>query len=351
MEFGILFTSHPNHATEPYPHQDVHARVTAEIQAADRLGYDTAWVAEHHFSNQYGIMPDVFTYLGYLAGRTSRIRLGTAVVTVPLYDPIRVVENMAFVDILSDGRMVLGLGSGYRPYEFDGFGRDFDNRRDVQEEAIDLILELLHRRRVSHKGAHFRSTIEGDFEIFPVSRQQPHPPLFMAAGTERSMAYAARHGLGLMLSTLPSFDTLARQIEFYRGHCAQAPASLARNAAHGKVDVARWVYVAETDAEAKAHSAEGIIRHLTHFMGSATAGYLGNVSEKERGARLDYDELAATTLLHGSPQTVITRLRQLRDKTGLTSLLLHYPPYYGHDKAMRSLRLFAERVMPEFRQA
>ncbi len=351
MEFGILFTSHPNHATEPYPHQDVHARVTAEVQAADRLGYDTAWVAEHHFSNQYGIMPDVFTYLGYLAGRTSRIRLGTAVVTVPLYDPIRVVENMAFVDILSDGRMVLGLGSGYRPYEFDGFGRDFDNRRDVQEEAIDLILELLHRRRVSHKGAHFRSTIEGDFEIFPVSRQQPHPPLFMAAGTERSMAYAARHGLGLMLSTLPSFDTLARQIEFYRGHCAQAPASLARNAAHGKVDVARWVYVAETDAEAKAHSAEGIIRHLTHFMGSATAGYLGNVSEKERGARLDYDELAATTLLHGSPQTVITRLRELRDKTGLTSLLLHYPPYYGHDKAMRSLRLFAERVMPEFRQA
>ena len=83
MEFGILFTSHPNPASEPYPHREVHARVTAEIQAADRLGYDTAWVAEHHFSNQYGIMPDVFTYLGYLAAKTSRIRLGTAVVTVP----------------------------------------------------------------------------------------------------------------------------------------------------------------------------------------------------------------------------------------------------------------------------
>jgi len=86
-------------------------------------------------------------------------------------------------------------------------------------------------------------------------------------------------------------------------------------------------------------------------MSYATAGYLGNVSEKERGARLDYDELAATTLLHGSPETVIARLRELRDTTGLTSLLLHYPPYYGHDKAMRSLRLFAERVMPEFRRA
>ena len=351
MEFGILFTSHPNHASEPYPHQDVHARVTAEIEAADALGYDTAWVAEHHFSNKYGIMPDVFTYLGYLAARTSRILLCTAVVTVPLYDPIRVVENMAFVDILSGGRVVLGLGSGYRPYEFEGFGRDFDGRRDVQEEAIELILTLLHERRVTHKGTHFRSTIDGEFEIFPVSRQTPHPPLFMAAGTERSMAYAARHGFGLMLSTLPSFDTLARQIGFYRRHCPEAPAQLAANPAHGKVDVARWVYVAETDAEAKRDSADGIIRHLTHFLSGATAGYLGNVSEKDRGVKLDYDELDATTLLHGSPETVTRRLRELRDTTGLTSLLLHYPPYYGHEKAMRSLRLFAERVMPEFRRA
>jgi alkanesulfonate monooxygenase SsuD/methylene tetrahydromethanopterin reductase-like flavin-dependent oxidoreductase (luciferase family) len=258
---------------------------------------------------------------------------------------------MAFVDILSGGRIVLGLGSGYRPYEFEGFGREFDERRDVQEEAIGLILELLHARRVKHQGAHFTATIEGEFEIFPVSLQHPHPPLFMAAGTERSMAYAARHGFGLMLSTLPSFDTLATQIAFYRRHCAEAPALLAGNPAHGKVDVARWVYVAETDAEAKRDSAEGIVRHLTHFMGSATAGYLGSVSEKDRSVTLDYDELAGTTLLHGSPETVTRRLRALRDRTGLTSVLLHYPPYYGHEKAMKSLRLFAERVMPEFRRA
>jgi alkanesulfonate monooxygenase SsuD/methylene tetrahydromethanopterin reductase-like flavin-dependent oxidoreductase (luciferase family) len=325
--------------------------VPAEFAPADALGYDTAWVAEHHFSNAYGIMPDVFTYLGYLAARTRRIRLGTAVVTLPLYDPVRVVENMAFVDILSGGRVTLGLGSGYRPYEFDGFGADFELRRDVQEEAIGLILELLHKRRTVHKGTHFHSCIEGEFEVFPVSVQQPHPPLFMAAGTERSMAYAARHGFGLMLSTLPSFDTLARQIGFFRRHGAEAPAHLARNPAHGKVDVARWVYVAETDAEAKRESAEGIVRHLTHFLGGSTAGYLGNVSEKDRSVRLDYDELAATTLLHGSPATVTARLRELRDRTGLTSLLLHYPPYYGHERAMRSLRLFAEHVMPEFRRA
>ena len=349
MEFGILFTSHPNHASEPYPHRDVHARVTAEIQAADALGYDTAWVAEHHFSNQYGIMPDVFTYMGYLAAKTSRIRLGTAVVTVPLYEPVRVVENMAFVDILSGGRVMIGLGSGYRPYEFEGFGRDFGARHDTQEEAIELILELLHARRVTHQGKGFRSTIEGEYELFPVSVQQPHPPLFMAAGTERSMAYAARHGFGLMLSTLPSIETLARQVSFYREHVQEAPPPLGQNPACGKVDVARWVYVAESDEAAKRDTEAGIVRHIGHFMSSATSGYLGNVSEKNRVDTLNYDTLAATTLVHGSPETVIAKLRTLRDQTGLTSLLLHYPPYYGHEKTMQSLRLFAERVMPEFR--
>src|SRR5260221_11449568 len=83
MEFGILFTSHPNTDAEPYPHREVHARVTREILRADAVGFDIAWIAEHHFSNQYGIMPDVFVYAGYLAALTKRIKLGTAVVTLP----------------------------------------------------------------------------------------------------------------------------------------------------------------------------------------------------------------------------------------------------------------------------
>src|SRR6202048_3615636 len=109
MEFGILFTSHPNIDVETYPHQDVHRRVTQQIIAADRLGYDCAWIAEHHFSNKYGIMPDIFVYAAHLAALTKNIRLGAAVITLPLANPVRVVENAAFLDILSNGRFVLGL--------------------------------------------------------------------------------------------------------------------------------------------------------------------------------------------------------------------------------------------------
>ncbi len=349
MEFGVLFTSHPDKEREPYPHRAVHARVTREIIAADRLGYDIAWIAEHHFSNGYGILPDPFSYIAYLAPQTKRIKLGTAVMTLPLQNPIRVVENAAFIDILTEGRFILGLGSGYRPYEFAGLGIDFETRHDAQEEAIPIVLEAFHKRRVEHAGKFYDSTVTGDYEIFPACLQKPHPPLYMAAGSERSIGFAARHGFGLMLSTLPSFEAHAKSTAFYRDEMTKAPAPWNRNPGFGHIDIARWVYVAETDAKAKEESADGVVGHLKNFMSKGAAGYLGRVSEKDMSKELDYDELAETTFLHGSPETVIRRLERLREMTGMTSLVLHYPPYYGPEKALRSLRMFAAEVMPAFR--
>ena len=349
MKFGILFTSHPDISVEAYPHRDVHERVTRAVIEADRLGYDIAWIAEHHFSNKYGILPDPFVYVAYLAAKTERIALGSAVMTLPLHNPVRIAENAAFVDILSGGRFMLGLGSGYRPYEFEGLGIPFDERRDIQEEALPLMLDAFHRRQLDHEGKYFRHHITGDYEIFPVSVQEPHPPLYMAAGTERSIGTAARHGMGLMLSTLPGFGKLAEQIAFYRETMKEAPAPWNANPAFGHVDIARWVYVAETDAKAKEDSADGIVRHIKSFMGKGTAGYLGSVSEKSATDELDYDELAETTLLHGSPETVIRRLKELESVTGMTSLVLHYPPYYGAEKTIRMLRLFGEAVLPAFK--
>jgi alkanesulfonate monooxygenase SsuD/methylene tetrahydromethanopterin reductase-like flavin-dependent oxidoreductase (luciferase family) len=107
------------------------------------------------------------------------------------------------------------------------------------------------------------------------------------------------------------------------------------------------VYVAETDEQARADTEEHILHHIRNFNSAGTSGYLGSVSEK--GQALDYGVLAETTLLHGSPTTVIAKLRALQARTGMTSLLLHYPPYYGHEKILRSLTLFAQHVIPAFR--
>ena len=325
----------------------MHARTTAEIVEAERLGYDTAWIAEHHFSTGYGIMPDCFAYMAYLAAKTSRIKLAAGVITLPLYDPIRVVENTSFVDILSNGRIMLGIGSGYRPYEFTGLGKDFEARRDMVEEAVGLMFDAFHRRRYDHKGRYFHGTVAEPYEMLPQPVQMPHPPLFMAGGTDRSIGYCGRNGFGLMLSTLPGVETLAAQTSLYKRELATAPAERRRNPAAGQIDIARWVYIADTDAQARADTEEAIVRHIGHFGGTGTAGYLGSVSEK--GGALTYDDLLNTTLLHGSAETVTARLREMQARTGMTSLLLHYPPYYGREKTMKSLKLFAERVIPAFR--
>ena len=169
----------------------------------------------------------------------------------------------------------------------------------------------------------------------------------MAGGTDRSIGYSGRNGFGLMLSTLPGVETLAAQTALYKRELAKASAERRKNPAAGNIDIARWVYIADTDAQARADTEEAIVRHIAHFGGTGTSGYLGSVSEK--GSAINYDDLLATTLLHGSAETVIARLREMQARTGMTSLLLHYPPYYGREKAMQSLKLFAERVIPAFR--
>jgi alkanesulfonate monooxygenase SsuD/methylene tetrahydromethanopterin reductase-like flavin-dependent oxidoreductase (luciferase family) len=294
-------------------------------------------------------MPDVFVYAGYLAAVTKNIKIGAAVVTLPLANPLRVAENAAFVDILSGGRFLLGLGSGYRKYEFDGFGVDFDARRDIQEEALPLLMDVMATKRTSHQGRHFRFKVEGAYELLPHPVQEPHPPVFLAGATERSIAVAGRMGLGLMLSSWTPFAELARQTARYRAHLEETPASLRANPARGHIDIARLVYVAETDAMARRHSEAGILRHLSHFSSGHTSGYLGTVQEKTVGSRAGYDALNHDIILHGSPQTVAEKIAHLRDTTGATSIMVHYPPWYGVERALASLELFATEVAPKLR--
>ena len=344
MKFGLLLTSHPDHATEPYPHHAVHERTTREVIQAEELGYDSVWIAEHHFSNRYGILPDPFSYLSYLAAKTTRIKLGAAVMIVPLHHPMRIVENAAFVDILSNGRFQLGLGSGYRPYEFEGLGVDYDSRREKQEEAIPLILKGFHDKRVVAKGKHYNFKIDEGFEILPQPVQQPHPPFYMAAGTDSSIANAARWGFGLMQSSLPDVETIGAHIAQYRRHMGEAQAPFKNNPAFGFVDVARMVYVAPTDAKAREESEAGIVRHTKSFM-SGTGGYLGTVTEKRDESAFAYDHLVKSTILHGSPDTVLRQIEQFA-AIGTTSIMVHYPPYYGPERTLAMLKLFAKEVLP-----
>jgi alkanesulfonate monooxygenase SsuD/methylene tetrahydromethanopterin reductase-like flavin-dependent oxidoreductase (luciferase family) len=350
MQFGILFISQPNLEIDEYPHHGVHPRVTGEVILADELGYDVAWLAEHHFSNTYGIMPDVMTYGAYLAGLTKTIKLGTGVVVLPLNNPVRVVENMCFIDVLSGGRFMLGLGSGYRAYEFQGLGVDFATRRDIQIEGLELLMQLLTERRADFNGRTCRSLIEGDHELFPHPLQKPYPPLTMAVASEQSMAAAARYGFGIMLSSIPTIDVCAAQGARYREMLSQTEEKYKGNIARGDLILNRFVYVADTDEAARKESEEGVLRHLSHYFGQGDYVNMVQKGAENAADTLAYDELLGDVVIHGSPDTVATMIEEMAEKTGMTGLILHYPPYYGPERIRRSLTLFGQEVMPRFRK-
>ncbi len=270
-------------------------------------------------------------------------------VTLPLANPLRVAENAAFVDILSNGRFALGLGSGYRKYEFDGFGVDFDARRDIQEEALPLLMQIFHDKRSAHRGKYFNFKVDGDYELFPHALQQPHPPIFLAGATERSIAVAGRMGFGLMLSTWTPFEELARQTATYRAASRRDAAAAAlqsrpRQSRRGALDLCRRDRRQGQGGErGRHHAPPPALRQWPH-VGLSRDGVAGGATSQR-----DYDMLSRDIILHGSPSTVVEKIERLRDMTGATSVMLHYPPWYGVEKALASLELFATEVAPKLR--
>ena len=352
MKFGIIELSQPDKANEEYPYRGVHERVTREIIEADKAGYDYVWIAEHHASTGYGILPDPLTYIAYLATQTERITLCSGVMVVPLHNVVRLVENIAFVDILTNGRIAFGIGSGYREHEFEALGADFDNRRAYQAEALEVMMSLFHTKKVQHKGTHLPDIdISGDYEVLPHPVQEPHPPMYMGAASEESIGVCAQYGLGLLMSTLTPIQQLAPKSQFYLDSCKQTAAPYNANPGHGSVGIGRMVYVAETDAQAKAEAGEAVVEHVHTFTGAATSGYLGTISQdnKDKYQAADYEELCEDTIIYGSPDTVIEKIRYMEDQTGADKLILHFPPGNTRDQNRRCLRLFADEVIPKFR--
>ncbi len=208
-------------------------------------------------------------------------------------------------------------------------------------------MKLFHEHRIRVDGKAVRAHIEGEFELFPRAPQEPHPPLYMAVGSEQSMTAAARYGFAIMLSSLPGTSVLETQTARYRELISTIESRFEKNPARGEMLVNRFIHVAETDEEARKESEEGVLKHMAHIQ--SQGNYMTTVDSAATGAR--YDDLLGDVLLHGRPDTVAAMLAELQERTAMTGVILHYPPHYGPVAIARSLALFAEEVMPKFRDA
>ena len=193
MEFGIFNLMGSREAEKPAA--QVFGEVAEQTKLADELGYAIAWFAEHHFSN-YCLCASPLMMVAHCASITKKIRLGTAVVVLPLYNPARLVAEIATADALSNGRLMLGIGAGYQPYEFERFGVDISKNLEMTNEFCDILDLAFSRDFFSYKGKHYQIA-ETHIPVRPV--QKPIP--IYVAGHVRPMFHAAaRHGYRVLTS-------------------------------------------------------------------------------------------------------------------------------------------------------
>ncbi len=193
MEFGIFNLMGAREADKSAA--QVFSEVTEQTRRADELGYAIAWFAEHHFSN-YCLCASPLMMVAHCASVTRKIRLGTAVVVVPLYNPARLVAEIATADAISNGRLMLGIGAGYQPYEFERFGVDLKQNLEMTNEFCDILDLAFSRDFFSYQGKHYQMP-ETHIPVRPV--QNPIP-IYVAGHTETMFRAAARHGYRALTS-------------------------------------------------------------------------------------------------------------------------------------------------------
>jgi len=198
---------------EGQSHAQVYANTLDECRLAEELGFHTVWLAEHHFS-PYGIAPSLAVLAAAVARETRRVRIGTAVVVAPFAHPLRIAEEWAMVDILSEGRLDFGLGRGYQPAEFRGLAISMEKTRERFDESLELIRRAWTDERCTFEGDFYQVR---DLSVLPNPVQKPHPPLWTAAVSPDTYTLAAKRGLKILTSpAFTPFDILRKNYDAYR---------------------------------------------------------------------------------------------------------------------------------------
>ena len=297
------------------------------IQAADRLGFESAFLVEHHFTGQ-GQLSASLNLLSYLAACTTQIRLGTAVVVLPWHNPALLAEQVATLDVLSGGRVELGVGRGYRKAEFDAFCVPMDEAWERFDECLDFLVQAWSRDgRFSFEGKYWRYK---DVVVEPAPMQRPHPPIWMAAGSPESIERVAENNYNLLLDQLGDIDLTLKRANWYLD--ALAAKGLPRDA--GRVGVARALHVVNNEAERR-KAYERRRETITNI------GELARKSKEEVQALTDEQIRADDAPLIGTPDEIVERLQKLADG-GVDYVLLT-----NATATPATLELFAREIMPK----
>jgi alkanesulfonate monooxygenase SsuD/methylene tetrahydromethanopterin reductase-like flavin-dependent oxidoreductase (luciferase family) len=345
MDFGLFFLMQRD---EQWSERAVYESDLEQMLAAEALGYHSVWLAEHHF-NDYGLCPAPPVLAAFLAARSRTLRLGMGVSLLPLHHPVDLAEQLAVLDVVSGGRLDIGIGRGGTLQDYQTFQSDRADARARVEEGIALMQRAWSGAPFDFAGR-FHSAER--LHVRPRPVQQPHPPLFVAANSEDSVVSAARLGLPTLSSFFVPVEVLQHRHRLYRDLSRVAGRSEAEvDALEAQAWGMRVVHVApDRDAALRATEAPfmGYQRKMAVLRSDSTGGSVpGSFDRSLLRLRAFADYLADGWALIGSPGEVREGLQKYVDATGYRRVLLVMAlPGLDTGLALRSMRLFAEEVAP-----
>jgi len=353
MRFGTYFflQAPPGHR-----HADIIHRELEQMVWSEELGFDEVWLTEHHFID-YGLSVDPATLASAVASRTSRVRIGLAAAILPFHDPIRLAEQLALVDVISGGRLDVGVGRGNRPSEFVGYRVPQVESRERFDEAVQIIRRAWTEERFRYDGRFFQIP---EVRVIPKPAQRPHPPLYQVCVSPDSIEGTALRGWPMLNSLLfGGVEQLVASRDRYVATLQKAGRTADEIA--GLLDrwgVSRQFYVAPSDAQALAEARDAEMWYQESFRRFLIPERIeeshptlqpGFRAMAERLAKVTWEGLVAETLAFGSPDTVARHVEEMR-QMGVGQVMC-WMNFGGlpQDKVRRSMELFAREVMPRFR--
>ena len=318
---------------------------------AEALGFESVWPVEHHFNPTVSILPCPTLLLAAIAARTTTLRLGTAIVQLPLAHPMRVAEEIATLDVLSDGRVELGVGRGGNPSHFGGFGVPMSESRDRMVESLDYIRRAWTTERFSFRARFFQAD---DLALAPRPIQQPHPPIRVAANSADTATWAGREGYPIFVaSNVNPLPKLRELIPLYRR--ARADADHA-TAAGEDLTLLMPIYVG-SDRRRVERDVAPSVRQFAETAASVAATWVAKSPESERPklqaileqiCGMTYDSVNTVTGIFDTPSACVERLQQVREELnpGRVICWFNFGGLIPHEYVLRSMELFSAEVMP-----
>ena len=350
MKFG-LFYQLP--CAPDQSEADRYRETIEQIIFADELGFDIAWLAELHFFQPFSIMPAPLQIAVAAAQRTRRIRFGTGVTLLPFHHPLRVAEEAAVADILTGGRLELGVGRGTIAVHFRGYGVPRDESRERFEESLAIIRQAWLDERLTYQGRFYQIA---DIAVAPRPLQKPHPPIRIAANSPDTAQFAGSHGYNVMaaspINPLPRFY---EHIANYR----EARAKAGLDPAEGDIAGLFFCSTAESHAQVRAEYEPSVMHYFRTIGAQAMLGdkgqyegsyqYLKEV--RERALNMQWEEIDTTMAVFGPPDECIRRINEIYDKSRINQLGCWFNPggRIPHRDVMAAMERFASKVMPAVR--